>query len=286
VCCSLPALQAQEGRLQKVREEVHGDDDQDAPRTRDKQKKSNSGRGDSGDDDCEGSLLDQLFGGAAMVALAAPFVLPPALLGDDYEHRGYFLRHPYLHDLPGFMRMEGFLDEGQPQGAPPLDPTGLKSWMGRLTVFESNDFRGLNRVGGQLLLDTAVRWGLQTDWVWLHERLRCGCVDDLGLGDFNVVFRFAQTEYMQMRAGLGARVLTDTNRWGFNFTYGADFFPARPLVLSGVIDLGSLGSVGVFHARASAGLTWHGWEAFVGYDYLLIGSVDLQGPIAGIRFWF
>jgi hypothetical protein len=265
-----------------VREEVATGSDSEPCKKKDKQAKSSDRNGEDDGD----SLFGELFGELFRVALVAPFVLPAEMLGDDYQYTSYFLRHPYLHDLPGFMRIDGFLDEGQPPGQPPLDPAGLKSWMGRLTALESNDFRGLNRVGGQLLLDTSTRFGFQTDWLWLHERLRCGCTDDMGLGDFNLTFRFAQTEYVQMRAGLGARVLTDTNRWGFNFTYGADFCPARPLVLSAVIDLGTVGSASVVHARASAGLIWNGWELFAGYDYLRIGAVDLQGPIAGLRFWF
>ena len=91
-----------------------------------------------------------------------------------------------------------------------------------------------------------------------------------------------------MYAGLGANVLDNPvkTRWGFNFTYGADLFLVKPLVLSLELDAGTLGKVGAFHARGTAGVLWRGWEVFTGYDYRRIGPVDLQGPVAGVRLWF
>jgi hypothetical protein len=75
-------------------------------------------------------------------------------------------------------------------------------------------------------------------------------------------------------------------RWGFNFTYGADFFPVRPLVLSTALDVGDLGWAAVVHGRGTVGLIHRGGEVFAGYDFLRIGSVNLQGPVLGLRFWF
>jgi hypothetical protein len=28
------------------------------------------------------------------------------------------------------------------------------------------------------------------------------------------------------------------------------------------------------------------WEIYGGYDYLEIGSVNVQGPVIGLRWWF
>ena len=74
--------------------------------------------------------------------------------------------------------------------------------------------------------------------------------------------------------------------FGFNFSYGGDLFPRRPWVISTSIDAGNLGSAAVFHARGSVGAIWHGCEFFTGYDFLRVGSTNLQGPMAGVRFWF
>jgi hypothetical protein len=37
---------------------------------------------------------------------------------------------------------------------------------------------------------------------------------------------------------------------------------------------------------SSVGAIWNGWELFAGYDFLRIGTVNLQGPMVGLRFWF
>jgi hypothetical protein len=190
----------------------------------------------------------------------------------------------------------GYLDGlSEPRLQPresPEEVAGVRWWSARLDVDESNDFRGLNRVGGRLLLDTTTRFGLQTSWTWLHERLDADgpgrAADDMVLGDVNGVYRFAQGERAEFRAGLGARILADGDHshYGFNFTYGVDLFPVRPLILSATLDAGTLGSAGVFHARATAGVALSAFEVFAGYDYLRIGSVDLQGPVIGLRVWF
>jgi hypothetical protein len=174
-----------------------------------------------------------------------------------------------------------------------LDMSQLRMWSGRLSLEEGTDFRGLNRAGGQLLLESNSRLGIQTRWNYLSERHD----DDMVLGDVNLVYRFAQNEVVQFRSGLGMRVmhsgrggrtLADRRQtdFGFNFTYGADLFPRKPWVLSGEFDAGSLGSAAVFHGRASAGVLLQRWEFFAGYDYQRIGSVDVQGPMVGLRFWF
>jgi hypothetical protein len=108
------------------------------------------------------------------------------------------------------------------------------------------------------------------------------------LGDTNLTFRFAQTERMQMYAGLGFRMQTDRydTRFGFNFLYGGDVFLSDPLVLSASLDVGNLSSDLVVHGRATVGLNYKRWEVFGGYDFLRIGSVNLQGPMLGLRLWF
>jgi hypothetical protein len=108
------------------------------------------------------------------------------------------------------------------------------------------------------------------------------------IGDVNLTLRFAQNEVASMYAGLGFRTLADRDRsdFGINFTYGGDWFPARPLVVSGAVDAGTLGGAGVFRGRATAGAVFNGWEVFAGYDYLRIGDVRLHGPLVGVRLWF
>ena len=51
-------------------------------------------------------------------------------------------------------------------------------------------------------------------------------------------------------------------------------------------ELGNLGTDVVFNAHGTVGVVWNHLEFFVGYDYLRIGPVDLQGTLAGLRLWF
>jgi hypothetical protein len=269
-------VDAQDGRLQQVRNDANASDSS-----------SGSNKGGSGkssglsDDDCGNS-----WGNMDAAALLAPFTLPIALLEDKYEHTLPFTPYPYANGYHGYQIMstewaKAYYD---------IDTSDVprKSWAVRLTVENGNDFEGMNRVAGELKLEHESRWGIFTNWNWFRETLGNNQYDQTFIGDTNITFRFAQNEMASMYAGLGFRMLADRQQtnYGVNFTYGGDWFPVRPLIVSFQIDAGNLGSAGVFHARGSIGAIWHGVEIFTGYDYLSIGSVNLQGPMAGLRFWF
>jgi hypothetical protein len=72
----------------------------------------------------------------------------------------------------------------------------------------------------------------------------------------------------------------------FDFLYSADVFPIEPVVISASIDLGNLDNAFVIHGRGTIGWQIDRFELFVGYDFLRIGAVNLQGPLAGLRLWF
>ncbi len=93
---------------------------------------------------------------------------------------------------------------------------------------------------------------------------------------------------MQWRAGLGFNWLDDEQAtdFGFNFTYGVDVFPVRPLVLSAELDWGTLGSADLFHFRTTAGMiVWH-VEVYTGYEYRDIDRTQTSALIGGVRVWF
>ncbi len=77
----------------------------------------------------------------------------------------------------------------------------------------------------------------------------------------------------------------ETN-FGFNFTYGVDFFPVRPWVLSSTVDWGTLGRSGLFRFQATAGAVVHRVETYAGYEYLDLGSTQVNSLIGGVRIWF
>lgn len=273
--CWPTLLHAQEGRLERVREDVRSDSSGD-------NKKDQKGNGSGSDSIDLGDDFGEVFGPMILYGLAAPFVGPAELLGDDYGSLGYFHLYPYRDHHDGLIWF-GNKDHDEKEKTPLV-----KVWLGRLTIEESNDFNGMNRVNGQLLIDTSCRLGFQGDWNWLSERVAVGKHDALFLGDGNLVFRFGQCEWAQFRSGLGFRVMTDDVRsdWGFNFTYGADFFPCKPWIISAQFDAGTLGNAAVIHGRVTGGAVYNRFEIFGGYDFLRIGSVNLQGPVLGLRLWF
>ncbi len=231
-------------------------------------------------------LVGNLVGVGFLYAVAAPFALPHAALDDDFGKVLLFPTYPYAVACPGYLTLD-------PAGSPELaekmgKDQAPKIWGVQLSLENGNDFAGLNRAGGHLLFDTSSRLGILTNWNYYHENLGNGRTDYMVVGDVNATFRFAQSEWAVLRAGLGLRLRRDHGAGdvGFNFHYGGDFFPVNPVVVSTSLDLGNLGSAGVVHLRGTVGVTHHGWELFGGYDWLRIGDVNLQGPLLGLRVWF
>lgn len=227
--------------------------------------------------------------GLGLIGATSPFWLPPMAMDDHYNETAYFTPYPYARFASAFLHvLPEHIDPTAKQEASFTDPNYLKKWSVRVALEDGNDFNGLNRLGAHAVVDTAWRFGLRTDWDWYHERLRNGGGDDALLGNTNVMFRFAQCDWLQMYAGVGCRAMEDrrTDRWGFNFTYGAEAFPVWPLVLATSIDLGNLGEAFVVQVRGTAGWAWRHGEVFVGYNFLRIGEVNLQGSLAGVRLWF
>jgi hypothetical protein len=283
VLCALPT-RADDGLLQKVRDEVKKPEKPATTPPRAKHKDDASHQDDASDDDSDDDLKGAL-GELGLWALAAPFLLPPLALEDDYRSRCLFPRYPYAYGRYGYLWVDRVVEKDDP---PNPEPRGARGWSVRPAVEDGYDFHGVNRFGVRAAVDTASRFGLTTGWDFFHENLSGGRSDDLTLGDLNLTFRFAQCEWMQMYTGLGGRLLTSRGdtRGGFNFTYGADAFPCKPLVLSSSFDLGTVGSASLVHARGTVGLVHRRCEVFAGYDFLRIGSVNLQGPTAGLRLWF
>jgi len=162
------------------------------------------------------------------------------------------------------------------------------TWSARVRSDYAENFDGLSRVGGHLLVSSASRWELDTEMNYLQERLPGHTRDHLWLGDCNVQYRFAQSERVQFRAGLGFNWLDDpaNTDFGFNFTYGFDVFPRKPFVLSTELDWGTLGSAEAFHFRTTAGALVGGFETYVGYEYRDIDRFHFNGLVAGVRVWF
>jgi lysophospholipase L1-like esterase len=226
----------------------------------------------------DGEGLGALAAGG-LLTVTSPIWVPMVLLDDNPWRQGHFRAYPYAGGEDGFL-----VPDPGGWGC----PDDLNAWSFRASVEDGDDFRGLNRLGAVFAVDTSWRLGAETRWDWYRESLTGGGHDEAWLGVTELTWRFAQKDWIAMQAGVGVRSWTDRviDRWGANFHYGADLWPIRPLTMSLSVDLGNLGRDFVVETRGLAGVTYRGWEAFVGYDFRRVGEVNLQGPFAGLRVWF
>src|SRR5262249_8371961 len=121
---------AQGGRLERGRDAVDSSDDKDSSKENRAKDHDSWSSSDSSDDSAAGSLFVDLF--------LAPFALPHLAMKDDFGRSGYFPRHPYAYDRTGYMEFELIKDN---------EPGRQRTWSGRVSVDEGNDFHGLNRTG-------------------------------------------------------------------------------------------------------------------------------------------
>jgi len=261
-----PAFPSDAGELSDARRSVResGEEDpEEKPRKRRRR-----------DDDCEEETRFSIVLGRAFgLALTSPFWGPHVFLEDDLSDHHAIVPRPY-DDAP-FARQHESRDDPNP----PL--FGRIQWQG-LT-----DFGDLSAFEGQALIETPWRLGIDTTFGRWQEDLPAGD-DQLWLGDFNIVYRFAESEDIHFRSGIGMNWLNDAvgSDTGFNFTYGIDYYPRRPWVVSTTFDLGTLGEAGLFHNQTTIGLVWDRFEVFTGYEFYSIGEGDLHGWINGVRIRF
>lgn len=235
---------------------------------------------DNDEECCDDEDSDWGLGGLLGLAITSPFWGPPIVIGDDYSQPGYFAHFPHQYDC-GYMLID-------PVEALGMDgPCQPHAWAARARGEFGTAFGGIDWIGGRVQLDTRWRLGLESDFRYVRENMAAGR-DDLWLGDANVLFRFAQSEHWQFRTGLGCNFLSDRtgSDFGFNFTYAADWQPAKPLTFATELDLGTLGHASVVHVRTTAGIAIGVSEVFVGYDLYDVGSTQIQGLVAGVQLWY
>lgn len=290
VCCLLAAKPSSgQGLLDSLRDDVRsaggdfvsGTDEDDDDDSKSDCGEHCDGRSNFLDDDDDNEAG---FAKLTLLAVTSPVWLPKVLIDDTTLEPGYFARYPYRCELDGYMAPDA---EFLRQRYPWLESDRYR-WLLRLRGEYATDFGDLSRAGGQLLFDTASRWGLDTEAIYLHEQLPADGRDQLWLGDVNVVYRFAQSPKLQMRTGLGMNWLSDAfgSDLGFNFTYSGDFFPADPWIMSAELDWGTLGHAGLFHTRVTVGVHLHRFEIYTGYDYLDVGDTQVNSAVSGVRVWY
>ncbi|MCO6045126.1 hypothetical protein NG895_14540 [Aeoliella sp. ICT_H6.2] len=217
-----------------------------------------------------------LLGGIFMVA-AAPYWAPYALLNDPDHQRFGGYTDAYAEggykDSELFWRSTDFVSSARAQ------------------LEYGTNFDDMQTVGSRLQIDLALwRLSLDSSWNNYYEDIPSG-TDELALGDLNLVFRFAQNDYMQWRSGLGINWLSDTrSEVGFNFTYGFDILPVEPWIWSTDFDLGKLGHARLLRARTTLGVHLgkhcRDGELYTGFEYVDIEDAQIPQMLFGFRYWW
>jgi hypothetical protein len=266
-----------QGRIDQIRRDANGTS---TDKKEDNESDDSCPNDSSSGDDSGFDFLRELYLGVIL----SPFRAPHLALEGDSPSKAYFPDYPYFKSQPGHL----YFPEHDNSATAQDESIRLRKWSLRLSGEEGNDFRGMNRVGIRASLDTSSRFGLQSSWNFLSELLPGDGRDTTVLGDTNITFRFAQSERAQLHTGIGLRVLTDSSatHTGFNFLYGVDFFPRKPWTVSALFDVGNAGSAFIVHGRAAIGAAWRHFDCYAGYDFMRIGSVNVQGPMLGLRFWY
>lgn len=274
VLLTVPQILCGQGRLGTIRKEVQTPPEED---NRESEPQHHHHRCDDDDDDNDND--DDVFLVFTFDDDDPQPPREPAKPG-DFE---WFPNHPYPHGLPGYAQEPNTSiahltgEEG--------DILDLKLMSLRLQLENGNDFAGLNRFNGQLLLEMP---GLAYHTSWNHYRETLnGQEEDAIFGNFHFLLNFPTT-YFEFRLGPGFNIYTDdyNTDFGVNLMFGLDMFLQPPFILSTQIDSGTLGYTTTWHTRATAGCVLYGVELYGGYDLRQIGSVSIHGPLLGLRLWF
>jgi hypothetical protein len=123
-----------------------------------------------------------------------PYWVPVKWTEDKIRSCGYSPEFPYQYEL-GYLMTNPEEAHGIPGPRQPF------TWAARGHVDYGANFSGLDWIGGQLLVEHTYRFG-----------------------DANLFVRFAQSEELQMRSGIGINFLSDRQQTdiGVNFTYAGD----------------------------------------------------------------
>src|SRR5690606_15241811 len=187
-----------------------------------------------------------------------------------------YSEYPYENGYAGFMASE-FAEESSRQ------PFSV-----RAGVEYGLNFDDVQSVGGKLAIDfPSYRLTFDSGWTSYFERDGSGGTDDFTVGDVNLVFRFVENPRTIWRTGVGVNWLADSGgEAGFNFTYGIDYFPLRPVVWSSELDWGTLDSETLLRLRSTVGVQLRDFEVYTGVEYLDVREERFTTMLFGVRYWW
>lgn len=223
----------------------------------------------------------------------------------DDDHHHHDRRHGVHH---GHGRQSGFSGLGVALGneflAPcyyrypydredrelPLDPETdrpLPAWNGRLTLLGGVGEDDLTWLGGDAEVVTPIGFGLGGEWLRYREEIGDETVT-ADLFDAGVVWRAFDLPDGMLDISLGYLGFHDDISTESGAHLGAEltWFPLRPLHLSAAASVGGINQVGVERYHLGVGATWRNLGVTLGYRWVEIGDVDLDGWEARFTWWY
>jgi hypothetical protein len=263
-----------EDALKKAKEELHAEPPKKEKPSSDTTKSSSSSSvNDVGDTvEAVGDTIQffgyLVYGIGACFTWPADDLHPAAIMGAE--------QFPYRDDWHGWYAPVG---PGRP---------GLV-WAGEAYAEGGFIDRDLQRYacGGRVMCSALM---LRTEWNRFFEARDDDGHDTLTLGTIDVELGITITAKARLGLGLGSTITHDSggNETGLCGVIGLDLFPIKPVTLHGVFTYATVGGADteVMTLRGTAGYLWERYELYGGWQATHIGSVNLDGPTAGLRVWF
>lgn len=288
---SLPLVTVSaEDSLREAKKELHGPKPSSSSSSSSSSKPASSSSSsvshyqddDDDDDSIGGALLGFVFEGVGR-AVYATFLWP-----SDSSLTVGALVHPYAETTPSAENP----DAAQPYSgyyAPVGHVQPGRIFSGDLSAEGGWIDDDLQRytLGGRLNISSFV---LRTEWSRYLEERADGGHDSLNLGTIDAELGITFGTYGRLGLGLGATITHDSisTEAGPCVALALDVFPLQPVILSGVLTYAKVGEYDteIFTWRATLGGIWNRYELYGGWQSTRIGSVELDGPTAGLRAWF
>jgi hypothetical protein len=279
--CAIPSALAEDNKLERAKAEVHrpaAPAAAAAPKPPSGSGTTSTVSGSSYSDDGDDGFGDAVFGvifWGVVVPVMACFSWHddqgPAVVGVE--------RYPYHGDWNGYF-------------APAGDGRRGRIFGGEAALEYGRIDEDIERYGLSARFFCSAL-ALRTDWNRYFEPRAGGGHDTLTLGTIDLELGVPVGRHARVGLGLGSSIFHDGigTESGLCAVVSADVFPLEPLVLNGVFTYGTVGGSGepktdIMTVRASLGVMWDRCEAYAGWQGTWIESVQLDGPLAGVRVWF
>lgn len=215
-----------------------------------------------------------LVGSVIWGVIGLPLAAPRWLLNDE-GHYANFSDYPYA-------------DEAANMAITRYRKRNRKFMRARFLSEYGDDFDRQQKISNRVLFDTRSRVGLDISFDYLREQTGGGEHDQTWLGDVNAVFRFAQSEQADFRAGVGVAWQADSlgSASGANFTYGGNVYLSKPHMVDFDLDMGRIGDAGLTRFKTGYSLYLNRLRARLGYEYLRVGSFKTNYMSGGVGIDF